>query len=176
MKFRNGLSYKVEPLKTYELALPKEDVIYRLREQDGYCRNKSTSDQTLEFVCSKKGNIEVCNPNYHKDQHVFLQGEMTTENGKTLVKVFTVKRKGLLFEAIVSAVGSFITTGACLWLMLRFLKDVDPVVWILFAFLLVTTPLSLSRFFKKKEAIPVDTEIMLNEIENRINGVIRWDD
>ena len=179
MKFKNGIFFKVEPLKTYEIDLPKEDVIYRLREQDGYCRNENSEKRTIEFVCSKKGDFLVKDLNYYINQLVFLQGKTVARNEKTVVEVFTVKSRGVLVEGIVDAFFSIVSIGICFWVMFRFLNDIKDMVFELFiilGLLAVMTLFSLARLIKKKKAIPVDTDIMLNEIEQRINGVVRWDD
>ncbi len=176
MKFKNGIFFKVEPLKTYEIDLPKEHVIYRLREQDGYCRNENSENRVIEFVCSKKGDFLVKDLNHYINQLVFLQGKTVARNGKTVVEVFTVKSRGVLVEGIFDAFFSIISIGICFWVMLRFLNNIVFELFIILGLLSVVTLLSLARLIKKKKAIPVDTDIMLNEIEQRINGVVRWDD
>ena len=174
MRFRNGIHYKVEPLKSYELDIPKEDVIYRLREQDGFCRNEDSCGYPLEFVCYKKGDFFVKDPG-RVDRQVFLHGYLVAENDKTIVNVESVKIKGsFVYSIITNAICFMISFFLIIFLFLKggFTGVVDLLKLLL---ALVLPILSMMIDFKEKNAIPADTEIMLNEIENRINGVIRWD-
>ncbi|MBR6533683.1 MAG: hypothetical protein IKT44_04580 [Clostridia bacterium] len=173
-KFKNGLHYKVEPLKTYEIDLPKKDVIHRLIEQDGFCRNQDSNGYQLEFNCYKDGFFLVIDPGF--DRQVFLQGYVGSEMDKTIVKVETVKAKGRFLSSVISTVICFIIS--IIIAVFTFSNDGFTEVedFLKLAVILVLPILSISAEFKEKKAIPVDTDIMLNEIENRINGVIRWDD
>lgn len=174
-KYKNGLHFKVEPLKTYEIDTPKEDVIHRLIEQDGFCRNQDSCGYPLEFVCYKNGYFLVKDPN-GIDKQVFLQGNVESENDKTVVKVEKVKAKGRFLSSVISTAICFIISiviTVFTFMNGGFNKIED---FLKLALILVLPILSISAEFKEKNAIPADTEIMLKEIDNRINGVIRWDE
>lgn len=175
MKFKNGLIYKVEPLKTYEIDLPKEDVIYRLREQDGFCRNQDSNGYELEFECFKSGKFFVKDPGTI-DRQAFLQGDVIVQNGKSVVRLEKVEQKGEFVYSIISTV--FISVISIVAIALKIwkggLNDFKDLISVL---LLLTLPImSISLELKEKKAIPTDTEIMLKEVDQRILGVVRWDD
>lgn len=173
-KYKNGLHFKVEQLKTYEIDLPKEDVIRRLIEQDGFCRNDDTNGYQLEFNCYKDGLFLVIDPGF--DRQVFLQGYVESEQGKTIVNVEKVKAKGRFLSSVISTAICFIISIVItvFTFMNGGFNEIED--FLKLALILVLPIFSISAEFKEKNAIPTDTEIMLKEIDNRINGVIRWDE
>lgn len=175
MKFRNGLAYRVSPLKSYEIDLTKEDVIYRLREQDGFCRNQDSNGYELEFECFKSGDFLVKVPGKF-DRQVFLQGDIVVQNGKSVVRVEKVERKGEFIFSIIGSLLISVISVVAIILMIWNGQFTDIKDFITLALVLISPIIFISSELKEKKAIPMDTEIMLKEIDQRILGVIRWDD
>ena len=176
MRFKNGLFYKVSELRTYEIDLPKETVIERLIEQDGICRDDDSNGYPIRFLCFKNGEFLVTDmSNDYDSRQFFLQGETVSENGKTKIKVESVKNKSRPATSVTRTVFNIIYVIICIALLIVTGTVLEPSTILMLVLLVVMSFASVNMAFKERKAIPYDEEIMLREIERRINGAILWD-
>ena len=176
MRFKNNLFYDVEPIKEYSLNIQRDIVIDRLMQQSGVCRDEDSNGLPITFICFKDGTF-LLNDTYSRwHRQFFLQGETVCEDGKTKIRIASVKDKtafglelfGLIFSALVFIVCAYISfisdRSFSTAMLLRF--GLPLLMCVAFGFMA----------FKEKTAIPLDEKIMLTQIERRINGVIHWDE
>lgn len=175
MRFKNGLNYRVTPFKEYEIELPWDEVMYKLEQQAQICRDEDSNGVELQFTYYNDGDF-ILNDCTRDGRQSFLQGEILDQNGKTAIKVMKVERKGYFVASIISAILILIIFIICLCFMLASAKDVPTTEWLKLSVLPLIFVFSIDRSIKEKNMAPLDEEIMLREIERRINGVIRWDE
>ena len=176
MRYKNGLVYKVSEIKTYEIDLPKETLIERLIEQDGICRDDDSNGYPIRFLCFKNGEFLVTGmSNDYDSRQFFLQGETVGENGKTKIRVESVKNKSRPMSSVTRMVFNIIYTIICIALLIITGTVLEPQIILMLVLLLVMSFVSVNMSFKERKAIPYDQEIVLREVERRINGAIHWD-
>lgn len=81
-----------------ELDNSREDVIDKLMQQNGRCRNKTVGqDEEIWFECFKNGKFYVSDRYSYRDDNrrlsCYVKGRVVSENGKTLVKIYSVYDK-----------------------------------------------------------------------------------
>ena len=174
--FKNGLFFKVKPIKEYELNIERNIVLERLMEQSGVCRDEDSNGLHIEFRCFKDGTFWVNDTNRKRDRQFLLQGEVLSENGKTKIKVDSVNDKSAFAFSVFGYVFLGVVVLAGVVHILVFEPNFDALLLSKYVLALVVCGILIGMSFKEKVSIPVDEKIMLNEIERRINGVIKWND
>ena len=174
--FKNGLFFKVKPIKEYELNIERDIVLERLIAQNGVCRDEDSNGLPIEFRCFKDGTFWVNDTNRKRNRQFLLQGELLSENGKTKIKVDSVKDKSVFAFSVFGYVFLGVVILAGVVHILVFEPNFDALLLSKYGLALVVCGALIGMSFKEKASIPVDEKVMLNEIERRINGVIRWND
>lgn len=149
-----------------------ERTIEKLRQQQGVCRTADFDGDPIEFFCSKKGKISVSNiarkrPEY--DRSTYVLGEVTVENDKTVVKIYTVYDRLNYFVRLL-CLGLSVVAGV---LALLFAEGAVSVIGLLIA-IVFSISLCVSSF-NEKQTMHTDFEIMKAEIANRVQAVADWE-
>ena len=70
----------------FEICTTKADAIDKFMQMQGVCREELSSENLIEFCCSKKGKISITNPPKKHIEHTNstnLFAEIIEEDGKT---------------------------------------------------------------------------------------------
>lgn len=158
-----------------ELALPRHTVIQRLQQLQGPCSVSDSNEDRLEFTCSAKGHFWIDNvPTRSRHQAIlpyYVAGEVVEENGKTVVTFRAVRRRGSKAVLAVMLVADLLLILSC------FLFSLTKRAMLLLAFLMGSLTVSSVLSFGKKEShCATDTELMKQEVLNRIEAVKRWEE
>ncbi len=154
-------------------------VIDRLIQQNGSCRSNDTYGGYLCFRCDKNGRFRVDdsgNSRYSDRYRThYVEGEVLEENGKTVVKIYSVHSKMLKIVRYVTTIIAAIYC-ICAFILMSYLdsgistKLVVAVLPVAFVYFIV-----FSRMNKESKNKSVDFEIMKQEVINRVEAVKLWD-
>lgn len=159
----------------YEVYTTKEDAIHRLRQMQGYCREEISGENTVEFQCSKKGEIIISDfsrKSISSDCSIQLRAGVIRQDNKTYIAYQTEFSKGHnIFKTIfiiLQIIGLFIAA----WVMIK-LGEIKY-LWVLL-FSLVFSACLLFRSLKEESNSSKDSEILIKELEKRVDAVNHWD-
>ncbi len=177
---KNTIFTKIIEQSELEIKTDCKTAIERLKAQQGICRETDSRQVTLEFLCHDDGRICVCNYSRNKPRRdpnrlYSVIGQVTEENGKTKVKIYSLfNRTNYILSAVaailymvvfalyfVTAYKAGIVPGT---------KDLYLLIFSVFAILLY--PL---RFRKQERDKANDLYIMKQEIIKRVNAIDKWD-
>ena len=77
----------------FEIRATKADAIDKFMQMQGVCREELSSENLIEFYCSKKGKIAITNPPKKHIEHTNstnLYAEIIEQDGKTYITYYTV--------------------------------------------------------------------------------------
>lgn len=153
-------------------------VINRLMQQNGICRNEDTYGSYLWFGCNKKGVFRVNSPGKHHDgrgsRTYCVEGEVIEENGKTIVKIYSVYNKTLRIFTYISAIIS-VMYAMFLILIMYFNTGFSTMLVATILPLVFVYYISFSKFCKDEKNKNADFEIMKREAINRVEAIKLWD-
>lgn len=159
----------------YELFTTKEDAIDKFVQIQGISRERMTSGNAILFSCYKDGKIFMTNPpsrNISADNATTLCGQVIEQDGKTYVSYYTsfsntvrvMKYFGFIFyilSAIICIAITVITREKIAFLLSCLLLGIS-------LFHLATNP-------NEKISSPKDSEILVKELEKRVEAVNQWE-
>ncbi len=162
-----------------ELDVKYQDVIERLRAQQGYCRNVDGQDRRLEFVCTDKGHFWVDNlrTNRSENERAYrVVGEVLNDNGNGKVVIYTVHDRAAAPYRW-AHISILLVCGLVYFALLLIAK-------IPFAVEQLLVPLALgglvvleaTRTKKEQQYRAADIDVMKAEVLNRLEAVKRWND
>ena len=156
-----------------EVNEPKATLIKKLMAQERYCRELDSDGNMLRFSCAKNGTMAVSNS--ADGNPFYIRGEVCEQDGKTVVKLYSVRSRGTPLFIIVLAIWA-IFIGAYYTAKIVTEYDFVPSDFYLLAppilfFFVFLAP--LKKAHKYKDA---DLEIMKGVVINRIEAIKRWDD
>ena len=180
LKLRKSLQILNE--KTYEFDIQQRDVIERLRQQQGSCHLSGCrlGLRTLElaFTCDKNGFFKIYEDfptirNKKLFRAYFVCGEVLEENGKTKVKVYTVRDRASVICKNIIPFLHLPVIGA--WIALPFILNI-PFLFPLIFILLDIDQFVLDTINIKKEFSQKDQDIksMHEAVNKRIEAIKRW--
>ena len=160
----------------YELSISKADAIGKFMQMQGVCREQISGESPIEFSCTEKGKISITNPpkrHIENTNSTILFAEVIEQDGKTYVSYYTAFRQSnyvtklvLLAVDVIAAIFAvvFAVTGAD-----KTVPLIASVLCLLF--------FALVFFYNTKEKgnAPNDSEILVRELEKRIEAVNLWD-
>lgn len=160
----------------YEVFTQKEDAIRKFRKLQVGCREKLSEGQSIEFRCSKKGKIIITNPPTRHVQNTNsteLFAEVIEEDGKTYVTYYTkFSKANNVFKLILLSGDLILVILAIIFSIMSVNKEPAFVILILgllfFTFRLITG-------IKEDRNSPKDSDIMIKELEKRVEAVNLWD-
>ena len=97
---KSTLFTKIIDKTTYEVCGTREDVIDKLRQLQGVCRETISDDREIKFYCSEKGDIWISNPpkkHIENEHSTKLFGKVVSENNKTYIKIYVTYDKLINF-------------------------------------------------------------------------------
>ena len=160
----------------FEIRTTKADAIDKFMQMQGFCREELSSENLIEFYCSKKGKIAITNPPKRHIEHTNstnLFAEIIEEDGKTYVTYFTayshfnnVLKFIYFIMLIVMAIIAIVLAVA------NVDKTVSPIVLV---FCLLFFVFQLFNIAKEQKNSPKDSEIMIKELQKRVEAVNLWD-
>ena len=166
---------KIEQGK-FKIFTTKADAIDKFMQMQGVCREELSSENLIEFYCSKKGKIAINNPPKKHIEHTNstnLFAEIIEEDGKTYVTYFTayshfnnVLKFISLIMLIVMAIIAIVLAVA------NVDKTVSPIVLV---FCLLFFVFQLFNSAKEQKNSPKDSKIMIKELQKRVEAVNLWD-
>lgn len=160
----------------YEIFTTKKDAIDKFMQMQGTCREEISGENPIRFYCSKKGKIIITNPptkRVESDNSTNLFAEILERDGKAYVAYYTAFSRSnnvlkyiflaiYLFLAIIAIVLAINTRGKTYYLLILFFG------LLLFGFKLFSAT-------KEEKNSPKDSEILIKELEKRVEAVNLWD-
>lgn len=162
---------------TIESSVGVAETIEKLREQQGPCSDEDSFGIRKYFSCTKKGVIRFTDSsgNYGSDLY-FVEGRVLEQDGKTVVKIYSLKSRTEKFDFWYKTIVSALFTIAIVVNAIITKQLFTEATAFLLAtwFLLIATAVSgMLRREKNKE---FDIEVMKNEIIERVEAIKRWDE
>lgn len=163
-----------------EIKTDCKTAIERLKAQQGICRETDSRQVTLEFLCHDDGRICVCNYSRHKPRRdpnrlYSVIGQVTEENGKTKIKIYSLfNRTNYILSAVAALlyllVVAFYFITAYKAGIVPGTKDLYRLIFSVLAIFLY--PLVYQKQERDKAN---DLYIMKQEIIKRVNAIDKWD-
>lgn len=160
----------------YQLLTTKADAIDKLMQMQGVCREEISGENAIQFYCLKNGKITIINPptrRVENDNSTILFGRVIEKDGKTYVTYYTAFSKSNNVTKLI-------------FLLIDFLMAAISIVFIVFSktqmyylpILILALPLFSFKFFvgtKEEKNSKTDSEILIKELEKRVEAVNYWD-
>ena len=161
----------------YEIFATKADAINKFKKLQGICREKINNENAIQFYCSKKGRITISNPpsRYVENQNsTELFAEIVEQDGRTYVVYHTAFSKANnVMKWISLAVYTLLMGGS---IALSVANEENKMSFLLFPLLvLIFVVVRLLNSTKEERSSPKDSEIMIRELERRVEAVNLWD-
>ena len=181
MKFKSNIFYEYTHLKDIEIPVNIKDVIERLKLQKGYCRDHDSNDKCFGFDCRDDGTVLLGDYNSNRDRVApysrayALHGKLEEQGKKTVLKLYVYRTKGMSMVLWISAIILFLEVALVVGV---FLSDgvFEPRLLLLIPFLFLSDGLVWFYEYREMTSWEQDQKIMLEALERRIKGVIRWED
>jgi hypothetical protein len=160
----------------YELFTTKAEAIHRFRQMQGVCRGHMSDKNPIAFYCSAKGRITLTNPPTREFEHrnvTNLFGEVIERDGKTYVTYYTGYSQTTHTVKVLSIV--CLAVLAVLTLLLMIAQANIALSSVPFFLCLMFLGFRIFTLSKEGENSPADSEILINELKNRVEAVNLWD-
>lgn len=160
----------------YEILTTKADAIDKFIQMQGVCREQIGEENAIEFYCSKKGRLAITNPPtkyVHKENSSKLFAKIIEQDGKTYVTYYTVYSHSI--NALKAASLIMLITMAILAIILAVANQDKTASLIILILCLAFFTSYLVNTAKDKRNSPKDSEIMIKELEKRVEAVNLWD-
>ena len=157
----------------YAISTTKYDAISKFMQLQGACRETLTDDERIRFYCSKKGRLTITDPpsmraKYYRNS-TNLYGQVIVQDDETYVTYYTGFSKWNYYGHLVGIVISIL--GAILAFLLE-----GPTMLFLVVLCIIVLVANYLKVSKSKANAWLDSEILIKELEERVNAVNRWDD
>lgn len=160
----------------YELFTKKEDAIDKFMQMQGVCREEISGQHAIEFYCSDNGKISITNPPKRYIQNTNstnLFAELIEQDGKTYLTYYTTfSRSNTVLKMITLVISIIVIVLAIIFAIMNEDKTTN----------LIILPLGLvlfaAQFFdstKEGKNSTKDSEILVKELERRVEAVNLWD-
>jgi len=180
MKIKLGLFTKVKFEKKLYSDESVKDTIFKLMQQNGFCRETDINQEPIEFFCTKKGYMWVDEPASSRGRgtaRMFsVRSQVEEENEKTVVNIYSVYNKSEKpFRYFSIAIYVLIILG---YIASSFVFGLPLTVKAFFTMLLAGFFVFWLVFSTSKEkgAKTKDIDIMVDEIVKRVEAIKRWND
>lgn len=161
----------------YEVLTTKEDAIDKFMQMQGVCREQISEEKRIQFYCSKKGKIVITNPPrgnstsrlLNTKNSTNLYAEVIEKDDKTYITFYTAFNK---FNNVIKLIFLTMNIIIAIFAIVSADKTASPIILLLclafFVFMLYNAS-------NEKNNSPTDSEILIKELEKRINAVNLWD-
>ncbi len=160
----------------YEIFTTKPDAINKLRQMQGICRDALSDENRMAFTCLKDGKISITDPPGRKAEHANstnLFAEVIEQDGKTYVTYYTsFNRTNNILKSIFLIVDIIMAIIGCI---LVAISDNKLYAFAILAVCLAVAAFSLFTNAKEEENSPADSDILINELQRRVEAVNLWD-
>ena len=159
----------------YEIFTEKEDAINKFMQLQGICNEEISGENAIEFYCYKNGKIIITNPPRSKapENSTNLCAEIVEEGEKIYVTYYTGFSKfNNVFKIIFYTINALITVFA---IVLAVTSMNITASLIILALAVAFFGFELSNASKEAKNSPKDSEILIKELEKRVNAVNLWD-
>ena len=160
----------------FEIFTSKADAINKFMQMQGVCREELSSENLIEFYCSKKGKISITNPPKKHIEHTNstnLFAEIIEKDGKTYVSYFTAYSR---FNNVLKFISLMMLIAMAIIAIILAVANVDKTVSpIILVFCLLFFVFQLLNNAKEEKNSPEDSEIMVKEFQKRVEAVNLWD-
>ncbi len=160
----------------YQLLTTKADAIDKLMQMQGICSEEISGENAIQFYCLKNGKITITNPptrRVENDNSTILFGRVIEKDGKTYVTYYTAFSKSNNVTKLI-------------FLLMDFLMAAISIVFVVLSrtqmyylpILILALPLFSFKFFvdtKEEKNSKTDSEILIKELEKRVEAVNYWD-
>ena len=156
----------------FEICTTKTDAIDKFMQMQGVCREELSSENLIEFYCSKKGKISITNPPKKHIEHTNstnLFAEIIEKDGKTYVSYFTVYSR---FNNVLKFISLIMLMAMVIIAIILAVANVDKTVSpIILVFCLLFLVFQLLNNAKEEKNSLKDSEIMIKELQKRVEAV-----
>ncbi len=161
----------------FEVFTTKQDAIDKFMKLQGVCRERINGDEDLiEFYCHKKGKIVISNPptrSISGENSTDLFAEVVSQDGKTYVTYYTAFSKS---NQVLKFICLIISAIAAVFAAVLALMSDDKISSILILGMGLAFFISqLLATLKEEKSSPKDSEILIKELEKKIEAVNLWD-
>lgn len=161
----------------YEISTTKADAISKFRQLQGLCREEISGGNELEFNCYKNGRIVITNPSRKRRSRYTnstnLYAEIMEEDGKTYVSYYTeFSKSNNVFKCICYAISVIFCV---LGIALGVISENKIFYVVFFALGLITFVSELGSASREGKNSRKDSEILIAELEKRVEAVNLWD-
>ena len=166
---------KIEQGK-YEVFTTKENAIDKFRQMQGICREEISGENRIEFFCTKKGKIYITNPStrhYENGISTKLFAQILNKDGKTYITYYTSFSKA---NNVLKTINIVIDLLMAIFLIaVIIIEKVRTYYLPIFVLCLVAFGIKLFFATKEEKNSPKDSEILIKELEKRVEAVNLWD-
>ena len=138
----------------------------------GVCREEISDDKPIEFYCTKTGKIAISNPPttlVTREISTKLFGKIIERDEKTFVTFQIMYSSANNFIKIIYSTLMLIST-----LLAFFIDKTAMRVALIFSFLLFGSLLISAT--EEKNNSPFDPELLIKELEKRVNAINNWNE
>lgn len=153
-----------------EIYTTKIDAINKFMQLTGVCREEVSNDKPIEFYCTKTGKIAISNPPttlVTREISTKLFGKIIERDEKTFVTFQIMYSSANNVIKIIYSTLMLIST-----LLVFFIDKTAMRVAFIFSFLLFGSLLISAT--KEKNNSPFDSELLIKELEKRVNAINSW--
>lgn len=161
----------------FEVFTTKQDAIAKFMKLQGVCRERINGNEDLiEFYCLKNGKIVISNPptrSISGENSTDLFAEVVSQDGKTYVTYYTAFSKSnqvtkFIFLIISAIIAVFIAVFAIM-------SEDKKAPFLILALYIAFFISQLINTLKEEKSSPKDSEILIKELENKVEAVNLWD-
>lgn len=160
----------------YEIFTTKADAINKFMKLQGICRQNLSEKEAIRFYCDKKGEILITNPpsrDIRNDNSTTLSAQVLEEGGKTYVTYYTrFDESNRVLKLVFLAIYFLMLIGSGIFIIFSENKINYLPMLILSLILLVSELRSVAN---EKANSPKDSEILIEELERKVEAVNLWD-
>lgn len=164
----------------FEISAKRSVAIDRFMQLRGESRETTCGGERIMFYCYKNGNIALTNPPTTRGRYSIkysnsteLFAEIKEIGGKTYVSYYTsFSLANNILKIATFTVGTIITVLA---IISAIFGDSKIGEFIILAFCLAFYGHFIYRSIKEKSDSPKDSEILVRELEKRVDAVNNWD-
>lgn len=160
----------------YEIFTTKEDAIDKFMQMQGVCRGEISGENPIKFYCSKKGEISITDPptrHVENTNSTSLFAEVIEQDGKTYAAYYTVFSKfSNVLKLILLAIDIIVVVFAIIFAIKSADKTASLIVFVLGLVFFISQLFTSTQEGKNS---PNDSEILVKELEKRVDAVNLWD-
>lgn len=160
----------------FELLTTKVDAIDKLMQMQGICREQISGENAIQFYCQKNGKIIITNP---PSRHVEY-------SNSTVLFANVIEKKGKTHVTYYIAFSKSNNVIKLIFLLIDLLIAAISIVFVVLSktqmyylpILILALPLFGFKFFfgaEEENNSIIDSEILIKELEKRVEAVNLWD-